>query len=326
MPTSSTKRVSGLTAALVLGWFASGNIAAADDAKKLPFPDITDTSHGTAKALKIFDEFFTAKSLHDGVTMVSFWAPDPVLYIDVTSGGIWPTRAALLKVWTNPPFSSGPPDALSYPLRIVGDEHSLILEMVDTPKLLGHDIRFLSAITLNDKGQIVRWMDYSDGRSSNSPGKQRPINLATYPTDFNDNVVNASATIQQVSQALADRFTLGDVAGAITLFTPDAVFEDMALHVRLDGAVQITHYLSRALNFLPYGPGATLAHVQGSDQGGGYEWKAAVSANPLQRGVSALELDESGKISRFTTVYDSSQLTDAAYRNLLLLTGEPTSN
>lgn len=326
MSANSAKRVLGFTAALVLGWFAGGNIAAADDAKKLPFPDVTDTSHGTAKALKIFDEFFTAKSLHDGVKMVSFWAPDPVLYIDATSGGIWPSRAALLQVWTNPPFSSGPPDALSYPLRIVGDEHSLVLEMVDTPKLLGHDIRFLSALTLNDKGQIVRWIDYSDGRSSNSPGKSRPINLATYPTDFHDNVLNASALIQQVSQALQDRFTLGDDAGAVTLFTPDAVFEDMALHVRLDGAVQISHYLSRALKSLPYGPGATLAHVQGSDEGGGYEWKATVSASPLQRGITALELDESSKISRFTTVWDSSQITDDAYRNLLLLSGEPTSN
>ena len=106
-------------------------------AKNLPYPDVTDTSHATDRVADIFEGFFTAKSEHDGVRMLTFFAPDPVLYIDAGLGFAWPSRAALLAVWTNPPFSNGPPNALSYPLRVIGDAHSALIEFEDTPALLG---------------------------------------------------------------------------------------------------------------------------------------------------------------------------------------------
>ena len=253
------------------------------------------------------------KSLHDGKKMVSFFAPDPVLYIDAGLGFAWPSRASLTQVWTNPPFSSAPPDALSYPLRVIGDCRSALIEFVDTPKLLGREFRFLSSITFNDKCQIVRWIDYWDGRSSQT---RIPIGtLGPYPQDFHDSVVNASRTIKKVAQALQDAFSAGDAAKAATLFTPDAVFEDMALHTRVEGQLQIQRYLTRGLTLLPYGPGASLVHVDGSDRGGGYEWHAAMSAIPLQRGNTAIELDDDGNITRFTTIYDLYQLTDTAYQS-----------
>ena len=163
--------------------------------------------------------------------MVSFFGPDPVLYIDAGLGFAWPSRAALLQVWTNPPFSTANPDALSYPLRVIGDCHSALIEFVDTPPLLGKEFRFLSSITFNDKCQIVRWIDYWDGRSS-----QTKIPIGTfgpYPPDFHDGVVNASATIKKVAQALQNAFSAGDAAKAAQPFMPDAVFEDMALHTRV---------------------------------------------------------------------------------------------
>jgi hypothetical protein len=61
----------------------------------------------------------------------------------------------------------------------------------------------------------------------------------------------------------------------------------------------------RGLAQLPYGVGAWFADVVGSDQGGGYEWRAAPSATPLARGNTALELDDQGKITRLTAIYDS---------------------
>ena len=252
--------------------------------------------------------------------MVSFFGPDPVLYIDAGLGFAWPSRAALLQVWTNPPFSTANPDALSYPLRVIGDCHSALIEFVDTPPLLGKEFRFLSSITFNDKCQIVRWIDYWDGRSSQL---HLPIGtLGPYPPDFHDGVVNASPTIKKVAQALQDAFSAGDATKAARLFTPDAVFEDMALHTRVEGQLQIRRYLTRGLGLLPYGPGTFLAHVVGSDQGGGYEWRATPAAAPLVRGNTAIELDDNGKITRFTTIYDSFQFADTVYQSLVQLGAE----
>jgi hypothetical protein len=193
----------------------TGPSFAQDPQKKLPYPNVTDTSHATNNVAHIFEGFFSAKSLHDGVTMVSFFGPDPVLYIDAGLGFAWPSRAALTQVWTNPPFSTANPDALSYPLRVIGDCHSALIEFVDTPPPLGKEFRFLSSITFNAKCQIVRWIDYWDGRSSQT---KIPIgSFGPYPQDFHDGVVNASATIKKV--ALQSAFSAGDAAKAAQLFT-----------------------------------------------------------------------------------------------------------
>jgi len=320
--------LSGMLAALAAVLLALVSIAApADDDERdrgtsLPYPNVTDTSHATDRVADIFEGFFSAKSLHQGAQMVTFFAPapDPVLYIDAGLGFAWPSQASLLAVWTSGGFANGPPNALSYPLRVIGDSRSALIEFVDTPPLLGSEFRFLSSITFDNKGKIVRWIDYWDGRSSLV---HIPFGaFGPYPTDFHDNVVNASGKIKAVSQALQTAFAGNDSAGAAAMFTPDAVYEDMALHTRVEGQLQIQRYLARALGQLPYGVGASVAHVVGSDLGGGYEWHAAASAAPLVRGNTAIELDRNGKITRFTTIYDSSQLSKAAYQTLVSLGGE----
>ena len=63
-------------------------------AKNLPYPDVTDTSHATDRVADIFEGFFTAKSEHDGVRMLTFFAPDPVLYIDAGLGFAWPSASS----------------------------------------------------------------------------------------------------------------------------------------------------------------------------------------------------------------------------------------
>ncbi len=90
----------------------------------------------------------------------------------------------------------------------------------------------------------------------------------------------------------------------------------------MEGQLQIQRYLTRGLGTLPYGRGSSVANVVGSDQGGGYEWHAAASAAPLRRGNAALLLDGSGKISRFTVVYDSYQFSTAKYHALASLNAE----
>jgi hypothetical protein len=295
---------------------------------RLPYPDVADTSYATEDLARVVKGFFTAKSLHQGAAMVAFFAaaPTPVIYIDAGIGAQWPSQASLLQVWSNPPFSSAPPDALSYPLRIIGDLHSAVIEFVDTPELLGSEFRFISSLTFDQRGKIVRWIDYWDGRSALA---NIPIGtFGPYPTeaDFRDGQGPAAGAITKAASSLQAAFAAGDPATATGLFTPDALYEDMALHARVEGQLQIQRYLTRALPSLPYGPGASVANVTGSAQGGGYEWHAPPSAAPLVRGHTALQLDASGAISRFTVIYDSYKFPDATYRALGALSLEATTS
>jgi hypothetical protein len=291
--------------------------AGAFAAKEPPYPNIADTSHATKKAARIFRGFFTAKSSHDADALMTYFAHDPVLYIDASSGNEWPSWKSLWNVFHRflPPAR---PDALSYPLRIVGDSHSAEVEFEDTPALFGRELRIIGSVTFDDKGKIVRWIDYWDGRSALRKTSITP----SYPMDFHDGVVNASQKIERTADALQRAFAAGNAPAAAQLFSFDAVYEDMAAHTRLVGRLQIQRYLSRALPELPYGRGATVAHVVGGDLGGGYEWHAAPAAAPMRRGNTALELDANGKITRLTTIYDSGLLPYERYRRLVLLAAE----
>jgi hypothetical protein len=316
---ASSARTAGaaVCAAACLAAVVLATAGSAIAAEKAPYPDIADTSHTTKKAADVFRGFFSAKSAHDADALMTYFARDPVLYIDASSGNQWPTWQSLADVFHRflPPAAA---DALSYPLRIIGDEHSAVVEFEDTPSLFGRELRILGAVTFDDDGKIVRWVDYWDGRSSVRPTSIQP----SYPTDFHDQVVNASAKITSVANALQKAFAAGDAEAATALFSFDAVYEDMAAHTRVVGQLQIQRYLSRALGTIPYGAGASIAHVVGGDLGGGYEWNAAPSAAPMRRGNTALELDAEGKITRLTTVYDSGLFPYDKYRELVLLGAE----
>jgi hypothetical protein len=193
-----------------------------------------------------------------------------------------------------------------------------MVEFEDTPELFGNELRILGSVTFDDRGKIVRWIDYWDGRSSLRQTSIGP----TYPTDFKDGVSHASPLVRRAASRLHAAFSAGDAAAAAALMSFDAVLEDMASHTRVRGRPQIERYLSRALGRLPYGPGASVAHVDGSDMGGGYEWNAAALAAPMRRGQTALELDRSGQISRITAVYDAGLLSFSAYQSLVSLAAE----
>jgi hypothetical protein len=287
---------------------------AADDA--LPYPPITDISHATTPAAEIFRGFFTAKSRHQPDALMGYFARDQVLYIDASSGGIWPSWAALNKIFTTF-MPKWPPSGLSYPTRIYGDEHSALVAFTDTPELFGKELRILGSVSFGADGKIVRWIDYWDGRSSLRKNSITPA----YPTDFHDNIGNASGKIHDIAVQLNSAFASGDAKAAAAMFSNDGVYEDMALHAQILGRLAIERYLTRALSSLPCGKGAVLAHVVGSAAGGGYEWRAPQSF-PMRRGNTALALNADGKITRLTVVYDSGLLPDAQYRALVLLSAE----
>ncbi len=103
------------------------------------FPDITDVSHSSLRTANTITGFFEAKSRHVAADMVAFFAPEPVpvVYLEGGLGFAWESQQALLDVWSGDAFANGPPEALSYPLRIAGDDRSAIIEFVNTPELLG---------------------------------------------------------------------------------------------------------------------------------------------------------------------------------------------
>jgi hypothetical protein len=187
------------------------------------------------------------------------------------------------------------------------------VEFEDAPAFFGHELRILGSVTFDSDHKIIRWMDYWDGRSSLT---QNAI-TAKYPTDFKDGEQRASSEIVRVVHDLAAAFAAGDAAAAVALMSFDVVQEDMAAHTRVRGQLQVQRYYTRALGQLPYGKGAGLLHVEGSRQGGGYEWSPAAVASPMRRGHTCIELDGTGKISRLTAIYDSSLLSYQAYQALV---------
>jgi hypothetical protein len=121
-----------------------------------------------------------------------------------------------------------PADAISYPLRIVGDARSATVEFEDAPAFFGHELRILGSVTFDSNHKIIRWIDYWDGRSSLT---QNTIG-STYPADFRDSEQHASPVVVRVARALQAAFAAGDAAAAVGLMSFDVVHEDMAAHTR----------------------------------------------------------------------------------------------
>jgi hypothetical protein len=215
--------------------------ASATGSRGLPYPDVTDTSHASERAAHIFRGFFSAKSRHDPDELMTFFSRTDAYYVDASSGNVWPDWQSLSDVFHAflPP---APPDALSYPLRIVGDSRSALVEFEDTPQLFGNELRILGSVTFDRFGKIVRWVDYWDGRSAL---RQTSIGPG-YPTDFRDTTVSASPLIQRAAHRLQAAFSAGDATAAAALMSFDAVVEDLAAHTRVRGQLQIQRYLARA--------------------------------------------------------------------------------
>jgi hypothetical protein len=67
---------------------------------------------------------------------------------------------------------------------------------------------------------------------------------------------------------------------------------------------------------IPYGKGAKLVHVVGSDQGGGYEWSNEGSS--VKRGIVSIDLNSVGQIERLDTTWDNGVMSDADLQALVL--------
>jgi hypothetical protein len=95
----------------------------------------------------------------------------------------------------------------------------------------------------------------------------------------------------------------------------------MTADTEILGPAAIERYLVRILPSAPFGKDATLRHVLGGNLGGGFEWVSGPSSRELS-GVTALELDGHGKITRLTIVYDGRQLTPETLQKFAALSIE----
>jgi hypothetical protein len=284
------------------------------------YPDVADTSHASKRAVAFFRSYYTAKDLRDSDAFMEHYLRSQVGYYDgVLGGSVVVTDWTIMKEANTQAMSSWAPGALAYPLRIFGDTNSAIVHFVDTPEMFGAEIRGLSTFDFKD-GRITRQVDYWDGRRNPFITGRAPVDQ--YPRTLGVEKVrqNASPAIDRVARQLGAAMGAGDAAQSAALFSADAVFEDLTTRAGLEGRLAIGRYLQRALPQLPYGPGAVVRHVLGSAQGGGYEW--VVNGRPELSGVTALELDSVGRITRLNTVWDGSRLSDSAMRSLAALSIE----
>jgi ketosteroid isomerase-like protein len=286
-----------------------------------PYPNVVDTSHATPDAAAFFKSYFTAKSEHKPVPTTDHFSEAHLTYIDAALGWPFYSKKGMTDLFENY-MPKWPAAGLSYPTRISGDTHSALVAFTDTPELFGGEIRILAAIDLKD-GKIVRWIDYWDGRSF---GAEAAAKMRTppdkFPANFDYDVASdgASAKIKDAAQKLSAAFAAGDAKAADALFSNDAIYADRALRTVILGKQAIGKYLTRVLATVPYGKGAKLVHIVGSDQGGGYEWVNADGS--VKRGIIAIDLNSTGQIERLNTTWDNGVMSDADLQALVLLSIE----
>lgn len=263
---------------------------------------------------EIMTDFFRTKTSCDVAGTMSFFSPDLATYTDATLGWDIDSFEALRAVFEQFMPTWRPP-ARSYFTAMSSNECSALIHMVDTPELFGGELRILAAVDFSD-GKIVRWVDYWDATPLDADlYAQLRTPADVFPTDLKDDVVPSQAApeVMNAATALQAAFTAGDADAATALLHTDVIVEDMTLRTRLIGRIEASGYLARVLPDAPYGHGSVLRHVVGGRHGGGLEW---TSADGLV-GITAIELDTDGLITRITSAYDGRQV-PAARRTALL--------
>lgn len=272
-----------------------------------------ETSHASHGVAELLDSYFAVKSEPSLEGMVSFYSADLAAYGDATLGWVFPDVPSFEEILGQvmPNWVGG----RSYATRIIGDERSAMIAVTDTPELFGHEILSLSPVDFVD-GKIVRWIDYWDARHFGAEDASHMRTPAeSFPHEFGEAKItgNSSQVVAKVSAELNAALNAGSSAEVVSQFAEDS----MTLHLRLEGRTAIGRYLDRALATLPYARQGEVLHVVGSDAGGGYESRAVEQS--VAHGVVALELDQTGLVTRFTTVWDGTAVSDAELSDLVLL-------
>lgn len=265
----------------------------------------TNSEAPRAPLTDTFERFYRIKSAADVEGTMAFFSPDLVTYTDATLGWNLDGYEALHGLFAQY-MPMWPPSARSYQTGILSNESSALVRMVDTPELFGGELRILGAVDFAD-GKIVRWVDYWDSFFFDAAAYEAMRTPAeSFPRDLKESRVPSQAApeLLEVATVLQRGFAAGDGEAVAARLHTDVLFEDMSLRVQLVGRVEATRYLARVLSDVPYGRASRLRHVVGGTAGGGLEWSSAEGLV----GITALELDRDGLVTRVTSVYDSRQL------------------
>jgi hypothetical protein len=263
----------------------------------------------------VLHEYFRVKHAGDVGALMACFTPD-ASYSDATLGWHFPDVEALEAGFRQYVPTWVANKAVSYPTRFLGGPSGGAVAITANPQMLGRDARALVAVDLRE-GRITRLVDYWDGRHF---GRDMIREMRTpaeqFPAGFGEDRVPAgadpfAAAIEPIAQGLAN----GDVDALARAFSPDVAFEDLTLRIRLHGRPAVTAALTRGLTSLPYGRGLVVRHSTGGTRGGALEWVSA--AGPVPHGVTAVGLDEQGRVAELTSIWDGSLVPDGEHLALI---------
>ncbi|KAJ4223282.1 hypothetical protein NW759_005917 [Fusarium solani] len=276
-------------------------------------PDIADISHATPALVEFIRHYFQAKSRHDADEWIKVFDTSKITYIETVLG--LHLNSTNFEAMTKAIMATWGADARSYPLRIIGDMHSVVMFFVDTPAMFGSELRGIAALDM-ENGKVVRQVDYWDGRRA--PLAETRVPESQYPTSFGESAVQRARNpvLQGIVNELHTGLSTGNSSVTAALFDVDTIWEDRTTRTLLDGRLAIERYLARASSSLPYGTGATVRHVVGNEQGGGYEWFGGPGA-AARHGMTAPKLNKDGLITWISPFWDASYASDVAIATLL---------
>jgi hypothetical protein len=285
---------------------------------------IQDSAYASPAVAQLIRDYHEAKSRHDVEATMSFFSRDNLVYSDATLGTVssWDSLHDLFSQYM-PAWGEG----VSYATAVLGNEHSAVVVLRDSPELFGAEILALAAVDFGGDGKITRWVDYWDSRHFGlTLAAQMRTPLESFPESFGEENTPGSADpeMNDLVERLITRLSRSDATGAGTMFAVDAVLEDVTTHTAVRGRAAIERYLTRVIAQLPYGAGASVRRVLGSATSGGFEW-----VNPgseAKRGISAVSLDGDGNIVQMLSVWDGAMVGDQTLSMLTLAALEPSNN
>jgi limonene-1,2-epoxide hydrolase len=222
-----------------------------------------------ADAAQLLTDFFEAKNSHDVDATMQFIASDLSVYADVTLGWELNGYDALKDVWAQymPTWGEG----RSYPMAILGavtkGEGSVVVHFTDTSELFGAEMRVAAAVDIN-RGKITRWADYWDsGNYSAAKFAEHKLPDPDVPLALRSAAAVSAARLDESAARLATAVSVGDISEVGRLMSYDAIYEDRAVRVKIEGRSSILRYLERSAPISPFGCGLLRGHTVGGSLG-----------------------------------------------------------